>query len=70
MGAATQDPELRKRFNVCAAPARVGNFLKCSFEELKTYARITGHEDIHDMTVDDLCTINREISEFTDIRHA
>ena len=70
VGAATQDPELRKRFNVCAASARVGNFLKCSFEELKTYARITGHEDIHDMTVDDLCTINREISEFTDIRHA
>ncbi|WP_320986924.1 FMN-binding glutamate synthase family protein, partial [Hungatella effluvii] len=65
VGAATQDPELRKRFNVCAASARVGNFLKCSFEELKTYARITGHEDIHDMTVDDLCTINREISEFT-----
>ena len=53
-----------------SVPRLHGNFLKCSFEELKTYARITGHEDIHDMTVDDLCTINREISEFTDIRHA
>ena len=70
VGAATQDPELRKRLNESAAAARVGNFLKCSFKELKTFARITGHEDIHDMTVDDLCTLNREISEFTSIRHA
>ena len=42
----------------------------CSREELKTFARITGHKDVHEMNVDDLCTINREISEFTDIAHA
>ena len=70
VGAATQNPELRKRLNGSAAAARVGNFLTCTFEELRTYARITGHEDIHDMTVEDLCTISREISDFTDIRHA
>ena len=70
VGAATQNPELRKRLNGSAAAARVGNFLTCTFEELRTYAWITGHEDIHDMTVEDLCTISREISDFTDIRHA
>lgn len=70
VGMATQDPELRKRFKTDAAAQRVGNFFKCSFEELKTFARITGHRDIHDMNVDDLCTVNREISEFTDIPHA
>lgn len=70
VGMATQNPELRKRFNETAAAERVGNFLNCSFEELKTFARITGHRDIHDMSVEDLCTINREISDYTDIEHA
>lgn len=70
VGVATQNPELRERFKSDAAARRVGNFLNCSFEELKTFARITGHEDIHDLSVDDLCTISREISEYTDIRHA
>lgn len=70
VGMATQDQELRKRMNVDAAAKRVANFLNCSFEELKTFARITGHERIHDLNIDDLCTINREISEFTSIRHA
>ncbi len=47
VGVATQNPELRERFKSDAAARRVGNFLNCSFEELKTFARITGHEDIH-----------------------
>lgn len=70
VGVATQDPELRARLNIEAAAKRVGNFLTCSNNELKTFARITGHGNIHDLTVDDLCTINREISEFTNIKHA
>ncbi len=69
-GMATQDPELRKRFQEDAAAQRVANYLKCSAEELRTFARITGHEDIHGLSVEDLCTINREISENTDIAHA
>ncbi len=70
VGVATQDPELRSRLNIEASARRVANYLKCSTEELKTFGRITGHSNIHDMTVDDLCTINREISEYTNIRHA
>jgi glutamate synthase domain-containing protein 2 len=69
-GIATQDPELRKRLNVEAAAKRVANFLNVSLEELKTFGRITGHSNIHDICLDDLCTINKEISEFTNIRHA
>ena len=38
-------------------------------EELKTFARITGHNDVHDLNINDLCTINSEISDYTDIRH-
>lgn len=70
VGVATQDPELRKRFHEDAAAQRVGNFLNVSLAELKTFARITGHSNLHDLSVDDLCTINREISEHTDIAHA
>lgn len=70
VGVATQDPELRKRLHVDAAAGRVANYLRCSAEELKTFARITGHEDIHELSVEDLCTISREISEYTNIEHA
>lgn len=70
VGIATQDPEIRKRLNVEAGAKRVANFLNVSLEELKTFGRITGHSNIHDICIDDLCTINREISEFTNISHA
>lgn len=70
VGMATQDPELRERLHVEAASQRVANFLKCSAEELRTFARITGHADIHGLSVEDLCTTSREISEFTNISHA
>ena len=70
VGVATQKPELRARLKVEAAAARVANFFNVSLEELKTFARITGHERLHDLSVDDLCTISREISEYTSIRHA
>lgn len=70
VGVATQDPELRERLHIQASAQRVANYLKCSAEEMKTFARITGHNDIHDLSVEDLCTINREISEHTNIKHA
>lgn len=70
MGIATQDEDLRARLHIDAAAARVANFLNVSLEELKMFARITGHENLHDLSSEDLCTISREISEFTDIAHA
>lgn len=70
VGVATQDEKLRERLHIDAAAKRVENYLRCSAEELKTFARITGNPDIHGLSVDDLCTISREISEHTDIPHA
>ena len=70
VGVATQDPALRGRLQEDAAAKRVANFLNVSLEELKTFARITGHNRLHDLCVDDLCTISREISEHTNIPHA
>lgn len=70
VGIATQEPELRARLKVDAAARRVANFLNVSREELKMFARITGHSSVHDLSVSDLVTISREISEYTDIPHA
>ena len=49
VGIATQDQELRSRFKIEASAQRVANFLNCSLAELKTYARITGHKNLHDL---------------------
>lgn len=70
VGVATQDETLRGRLHMEAAAKRIANYLNCCTSELETFARITGHEDIHELSVEDLCTISREISEFTNIRHA
>ncbi len=69
VGVATQDAELRKRLKIETAAKRVENYLKVSTEELKTFARITSHNDVHDLNIGDLGTINSEISDFTDIKH-
>ena len=70
VGIATQDPQLRERLKVEQASKRVANYLNVTREELKTFARITGHSCVHDLSVDDLVTLNREISEYTNIPHA
>lgn len=69
LGVATQDENLRKRLDIDKAAKRVENFLKVSTEELKTFARITGHRDVHDLNAGDLKTLNSEISDFTNIEH-
>ena len=69
-GIATQNEKLRERLHIDSAAKRVENYLKCSAEELKVFARITGNTDIHGLSVNDLCTINEEISEHTNIAHA
>ena len=70
VGMATQDPVLRERLHIESAAKRVENYLNCSAAELRTFARITGHADIHQLSTDDLCTISREISEYTAVTHA
>ena len=70
VGIATQDPELRSRFDIEISARRLENFLRVSTEELKDFARLTGHDDIHKLSVADLCTTNTEISAHTRVEHA
>lgn len=69
VGVATQDPELRARLKIDAAAQRVANFLNVSLEELKTFARVTGNRSIHDLSLGNLVTGDRDIAEYTGIRH-
>jgi glutamate synthase domain-containing protein 2 len=69
MGITTHDPALRKRLNIDTAAKRLENFLQATNEELKNFARLTGNDDIHKLSVNDLCTTNSEISEHTQIEH-
>ena len=69
VGVATQNPELRARLKVDAAAQRVANFLNVSLEELKTFARVTGNTSVHGLSVDNLVTTDRDIAEYTGIRH-
>lgn len=69
MGIATQAPELRSHLSIMPAAARVGNFLNAATDELRTFARITGKSDIHELSIEDLVTTNSEISDHTEIAH-
>ncbi len=69
VGVATQDEKLRKRLNIEASAKRVENYLKVTLDELRIFARITGHKNLHDLGIADICTTSREISEYTNIPH-
>ena len=70
MGIATQDPELESRLDVGAGSMRVGNYLNALANEIRSFLRVSGHSDLEELSLDDLCTVSSEISENTGIRHA
>jgi len=70
VGITAQDPELRSRLDVDKSAQRLANYLTVCSEELKTFARITGHDNVHALCNKDLFTTNSEISEHTDLKHA
>lgn len=69
-GIATQDPKFRKRLSIENSSKKVAKYLENVKEELKTFGRITGHKDIHELSVEDLATSSNEISQNTNIKHA
>ena len=70
VGVTSQAPELRARLHVEKSARRLENFLRVSTEELQTFARLTGNDDVHKLAITDLCTTNSEISRHSDIEHA
>ena len=70
VGIATQDPKLRERLKIDEAAKRVANYLVLSNEELKTFARISGVSDIHELSLKNLITLDEQIAKYTGISHA
>ncbi|MDF7801192.1 glutamate synthase-related protein [Pontiellaceae bacterium B1224] len=70
VGITSQDPELRARLDVDQSAQRLANYFTVCNEELKSFARITGHDDVHELGVNNLFTTNSEISAHTTIEHA
>jgi glutamate synthase domain-containing protein 2/rubredoxin len=70
IGIASQDPELRARLDIDQSAQRLANYFTVCTEELKTFARITGHDDVHALGTNELFTTNSEISNHTNIEHA
>lgn len=70
VGVTTHDPELRERLKIDISARKLENFLNISTEELKSFARLAGYTNVHDLCTEDLCAINSEISGHTNIRHA
>lgn len=69
VGITTQDPQLRARFDIDEASKRLENYFRVCTEELAQFARLTGKDDVHRLSINDLATTNSEISGFTDIKH-
>ena len=69
MGIATQDEELRSRLSIEKSAQRVYNYLHVLREELASFARVAGYTNVHDVSVDDLCTTSDEIAHHTTIKH-
>ncbi len=69
VGIATQNPELRSRMNIDESARKLQNFLRATTEELKDFARLTGNDDVHKLSISDLCTVNSDISDHTEIEH-
>ena len=49
------------------AQSRLASFLGVSTQELQGFARLTGNNDVHALSISDLFTANSEVSGFTDI---
>lgn len=69
VGIASQAPELRARLQIDKSARRVENFLRVSTDELAALARLTGNDDVHQLSLADICTTNSEISSHTQIAH-
>jgi glutamate synthase domain-containing protein 2/rubredoxin len=69
VGVTTQKPELRERLDPAVSAKRLEQFLNVSTEELRDFARLTGNNDVHALSIRNICTTNSEISDHTDIPH-
>jgi glutamate synthase domain-containing protein 2 len=69
VGVTTHNPDLRSRLKIDISARKLENYLKVSTDELRDFARLTGNDDVHKLSLEDLVTVNSEISGHTEIEH-
>lgn len=60
---------LHERLQIDKSARRRKHFLRVSTDELATLARLTGKDDVHKLSLADLCKTDSEISQHTEIAH-
>ena len=70
VGIATQDAQLRGRLVIDKSVERFVQLYRATTEELKTFARICGRDDVHALDLSDVFTTSYEIAQLTDIASA
>ncbi len=69
VGIATQDPGLRRLFDIDLAVDRFVNFFNGTREELKHFARTNGRDDVHKLDHTDILTLSDDVARYTDVEH-
>ena len=67
VGIATQKPHLRERLPVQLAARRLQRFFESSVELMQLLARACGHAHLNELTLTDLTTFRREMSDLAGI---
>lgn len=67
-GITSQDPELRKRLNPEKAATKLVNFLKAMTEEIKMLTMLSGHDDIRQLSKEDLRALDVNVAAITGVK--
>ena len=70
VGIATQKPGLRQRLVIEASAQQLNNFFTASNDLIKVIARSCGYDDIKKFNLNDLSTIDYDMSRLTGINYA
>ena len=67
-GIATQKPELRAKLDIQTAAKGLARFFDASTELMKLMARACGHDHLNKLSINDLTTWKREMSDLSGVR--
>lgn len=67
-GITAQDPELRARLHPEEAGDRLANFIRATAEEIKILTMLSGHDDIRDLSEEDLRATELNVAAITGLK--
>jgi len=69
-GIATQDPDLRSKFDIEKGAKQLHNFFSASVQLMQVMARACGHNHVNLFNSNDLTTFKKEMADLTQINFA